>query len=331
MLRLAFRSVALALGLLVIAAGQANAALTTFQQYTGTVALSSDGFGSLSNSGTISASVPAGLDGPCGLSLYGGLPEPDQHRDSARRSTVRPWVTARPCQKSVVRCLLPVVDGACGRHDDRRPGHRRRPGRHLQLHGDGGELFTGRRSARGRGPEPPVAGRDRRHSRRVLERGRQIRPRSTSSIRSTLLDPGFFAEMILASSFSCCDQRPKSRSTARSSVGTPATTMMVLNIADGSLITVGGFDDPFSPLLPELRRRPRALQPGSLRDRRRHEHQRPHPVTRTRPTTSSWPGSMSPALPASTSRRPPPPASRRPPPPAPFQSLHRWRSSAWVW
>ena len=43
-----------------IASGSAHASLTAFQQYVGNVGYSSDGFGSLSQSGTISASVPIG-------------------------------------------------------------------------------------------------------------------------------------------------------------------------------------------------------------------------------------------------------------------------------
>jgi hypothetical protein len=45
---------------LLLAAGSANAALTTFQTYTGTVGLSSDGWGSTTQSGQIQAFVPAG-------------------------------------------------------------------------------------------------------------------------------------------------------------------------------------------------------------------------------------------------------------------------------
>lgn len=44
----------------LVIAGSAQATLTTFQQYTGTVGLSSDGWGSVNQRGTISAYVPAG-------------------------------------------------------------------------------------------------------------------------------------------------------------------------------------------------------------------------------------------------------------------------------
>ena len=44
----------------VTLAGSASATLTSFQMYTGNVGYSSDGFGSVTQSGTISASVPTG-------------------------------------------------------------------------------------------------------------------------------------------------------------------------------------------------------------------------------------------------------------------------------
>ena len=44
----------------LLAAGSAHASLTAFQQYVGTYGYSSDGFGSTTQTGTISASVPAG-------------------------------------------------------------------------------------------------------------------------------------------------------------------------------------------------------------------------------------------------------------------------------
>jgi hypothetical protein len=63
-------------------------------------------------------------------------------------------------------------------------------------------------------------------------------------------DPDFFAEMRLGIGFSCCSQ---------TSTVTVNGTMITQNagnnddgaqVANGSLITVGGFDDPFSTLLP---------------------------------------------------------------------------------
>ena len=43
-----------------LSAGGAHASLTVFQTFTGNVGVSSDGFGSVSQGGTISANVPAG-------------------------------------------------------------------------------------------------------------------------------------------------------------------------------------------------------------------------------------------------------------------------------
>lgn len=76
----------------------------------------------------------------------------------------------------------------------------------------------------------------------------------TTSINfATPLDknaPGFFAEMRLGDSFSCCGQ-----ASTVSVNGVTITTNAGNNddgaaTVDGSLITVGGFNDPFSPFLP---------------------------------------------------------------------------------
>src|SRR5512137_1104334 len=57
---------------ILLAAGSANAALTSFQTFTGNVGYSMDGYGSLSQSGTISASVPVGAT-VLAAYLYTGL------------------------------------------------------------------------------------------------------------------------------------------------------------------------------------------------------------------------------------------------------------------
>jgi hypothetical protein len=62
--------------------------------------------------------------------------------------------------------------------------------------------------------------------------------------------PGFFAEMRLGIGFSCCNQQ-----STISVNGTVITTTAGNNddgdaVADGALITVGGYDDAFSPMLP---------------------------------------------------------------------------------
>jgi hypothetical protein len=67
------------------------------------------------------------------------------------------------------------------------------------------------------------------------------------------LDPaaaGFFAEMRIASSFSCCGQDSTITVNGTTITETAGNNDDGLEVANGSLITVGGFDDPFSPLLP---------------------------------------------------------------------------------
>jgi hypothetical protein len=62
--------------------------------------------------------------------------------------------------------------------------------------------------------------------------------------------PGFFAEMRIGDSFSCCGQKSTISVNGVTITDNAGNNDDGLQVADGSLITVGGFDDPFSPLLP---------------------------------------------------------------------------------
>ena len=67
------------------------------------------------------------------------------------------------------------------------------------------------------------------------------------------LDPaaaGFFAEMRIASSFSCCGQDSNITVNGTTITEVAGNHDDGLETDNGSLITVGGFDDPFSPFLP---------------------------------------------------------------------------------
>jgi hypothetical protein len=63
-------------------------------------------------------------------------------------------------------------------------------------------------------------------------------------------DPGFFAEMRLGIGFSCCNQASSVFVNGNLLTENAGNNDDGEEVANGSLITVGGFDDPFSPLLP---------------------------------------------------------------------------------
>lgn len=63
-------------------------------------------------------------------------------------------------------------------------------------------------------------------------------------------DPNFFAEMVLAINFSCCDQRSLVQVNGSLLTENAGNFDDGENQANGSLITVGSFDDPFSPANP---------------------------------------------------------------------------------
>jgi hypothetical protein len=65
--------------------------------------------------------------------------------------------------------------------------------------------------------------------------------------------PGFFAEMRLGIGFSCCGQRSTvtvNGNLLTENAGNNDDADVFPNLGNGNLITVGGFDDPFSPANP---------------------------------------------------------------------------------
>ena len=228
----------------LLSAGGAQASLTTFAQYVGNVGYSSDGFGSTGQSGTISASVPVGstvlaaylytsthfdntLTGVGGTLAgqavtYAGLPTAISFLRAARAD--------------VTSIVKPLIDGGPG----------------------GVYNFEVTETATSQSGEALVViyslaslgistiG--------ILD-GSAAQTADTASLSfATPLDPnapGFSAELALGIGHSCCSQA--SKVTVNGTVITEVAGNNddgVGTTNNGQLITVGGYDDPFSTLLP---------------------------------------------------------------------------------
>ena len=229
------------LGLLACSALPATswASLTVFQTYTGNVAMSSDGFGSLSDSGVITASVPAGATVVAAYlysSTFFTAATPTVTLDGTT-VTFGPRVanTTACCdlasfRADVTSIVAPTIDGGGGgvyNFDIAEIG--------LGANTDGEALVVVYELASL--PTATVG---------ILDGFASVTGDSATLNFANPLDPndpGFFAEMILGIGFSCCDQR---------STVTVNGTLMTENagnfddgdaLANGSLITVGSFDN----------------------------------------------------------------------------------------
>ena len=227
-----------------IAAAPAMATLTSFATFTGSVGYSSDGFGIVGTTpGTISASVPVGstvlaaylytsyffTQTPSNVNLNGNLVTvgPAMNNSNGFLGSARANVT------SIVK---PVVDGGPG----------------------GVYNFTISETSDSTSGEalivvysnPLIA-----TSTFALLDGFAATGGDVTSVNfANPLDPtapGFHAEMFLGINHSCCNQ------SSNVTVNGTLITQNAGNNDDGvgaadnsQLITVGGFDDPFSPLLP---------------------------------------------------------------------------------
>ena len=236
---------ALVLGLL--SAPNVLASLSEVGTWNGKVGYSSDGFGSLSQSGTISASVPAGstvLEAYLYTATYGSAPEnsTDGTMLNGVAVTFSAWVNnpSYPAvsmrRADVTAIVKPVIDVGVGGVYDFTVDE-------VTALQDGEALVVVYENASL--DDATFA---------LVEgfsdiSGDNFSINFAEPIDTT--DPNFFAEMFLGISFSCCNQV--------STVAVNGTTITE-NAGDrddavgsgnnGSLITVGGFDDPFSPFLP---------------------------------------------------------------------------------
>ena len=235
---------ALVLGLL--SAPNVLASLSEVGTWNGKVGYSSDGFGSLSQSGTISASVPAGstvLAAYLYTATYSSAPEnsTDGTMLNGVVVTFNIWVnnpsypTVSMRRADVTAIVKPVIDAGAGGVYDFTVDE-------VTSRQDGEALVVVYQNA---------ALNDATFS--LVEgfsdvSGDNFAINFAEPIDTT--DPNFFAEMFLGISYSCCNQV----STVAVN-GTTITENAGNNddgdaVADGALITVGGFDDPFSPFLP---------------------------------------------------------------------------------
>ena len=246
-----------------LAMSGAQAALTSFQQFNGTVGLSSDGWGSTSQAGQIQATVPAGatvvaaylyastyLNGS--LTGVGG---------TLAGVAVGPFtnlgVNAASCcalaagRTNVTSIIKPLIDGGPGGTYDFNVTE-------TSSRQDGYALVVIYSL-----PSLPVA------TIGILDGFASVTGDTTSIAFANALDPtaaGFFAEMRLGIGFSF-DGTPCGTSSSQTSQvrvnGTTITNNAGCNddsadasSANGNLITVGGDNDAFSPNLPTIARGP---------------------------------------------------------------------------
>jgi hypothetical protein len=234
-------------GLLGLGLAPAHASLVPFQTFTGKVAYSADGFGSTAQSGTISASVPAGATvlaaylytstffNPT-LAGIGATLNGNAVSFSALAQNATACCTLRAARADVTSIVKPLIDGGAGGIYD-----------FALVEADGsqdGEALVVVYSH-------PALGIS---SVGILDGFASSAGDAVAVNFAAPLDPtapGFHAEMALGIGFSCCSQA----STVRVN-GNLITENAGNNddgvgaISNGQLFTMGGFDDPFSALLP---------------------------------------------------------------------------------
>jgi PEP-CTERM motif len=236
-----------------MAAGSAQAALTSFQTFTGTYGVSTDGWGSSTQAGAISAFVPAGATVTAaylytstfaGTGGIGGTLAGNAVNYSTLLGATAGLEAARADVTSIIK---PLVDGGPG-------GTYNFNITESSFSQDGSALVVVYSLA---SLATSTVG--------ILDGFSATTGDSTSINFSAPLAPaapGFFAEMRLGIGFSF-DGSPCGASSSQTSTvdvnGVRITNNAGCNDdsadaapANGNLITVGGSDDPFSPLLPTV-------------------------------------------------------------------------------
>lgn len=224
-----------------VACVSASAALVSFQNFVGNYGVSTSGYGTSATSGTITADVPAGAT-VVGAYLYSAA-----NRTNAIGGTFNGTSVAysplgvnnvmQAYRTDVTSSVKAVVDGGAG-------------GTYSFSITETNSLVQDGEALVVVYSRPDLAF----STVGILDGFAASAGDSTSINFSQALDPslaGFFAEMRLGINYSCCNQS----STVRVN-NTVITTNAGNNddgvgaLADGQLITVGGSNDPFSPLLP---------------------------------------------------------------------------------
>jgi hypothetical protein len=228
---------------------RADAGLTASATFVGTVGLSTDGFGSLSQSGTISADVPAGATvlaaflytttfGNSTLAGVGGTLNGTAVSFASLGTDFASCCALTAGRATVTSIVAPVINGGPG-------GVYNFTVTETSDSQDGEALVVVYNLASL--PQGTVG---------ILDGFATVTGDTTSINFATPLDPtatGFFAEMNLGIGFSCCGSQQSTVTVNGTLITQNAGNMDDaddLSPADGRLITVGGFDDPFSPLLP---------------------------------------------------------------------------------
>jgi hypothetical protein len=235
---------------LLFVAGAAQAALIPFQTFVGNYGVSTDGWGSTSQSGTISALVPAGATvvaaylysstfGNPSLAGVGGTLAGETLNYNTNLGTI----PAPACcnltatRADVTSIIKPLVDGGPG-------GVYNFDITETSVSQDGSALVLVY--------SHPTLGIS---TVGILDGYARVDGDTTSLNFADPLDPtapGFFAHMMLGIGFSCCGQTNtvEVNGTLITQNAGSNNDSADASLSDGNLITVGSFDDSFSPLMP---------------------------------------------------------------------------------
>lgn len=238
------KSIAGFLAASVLCIGNAQAALSTFQTFNGKYGVSTGGWGSTTQAGTITATVPAGAAVTAaylytsvtgGISNAGGTLQGNPVTYTPLGLNTTAGVEAG--RADVTSIVAPFINGGAG-------GTYSFPITETYAGQDGSALVVVYQL-----PSLPTS------TVAILDGFSASAGDSTSLNFASALNPaapGFFAEMRLGIGYSCCDQA--SRVTVNGTVITENagnnddSADAILN--NGNLITVGDNNDPFSTLLP---------------------------------------------------------------------------------
>jgi len=226
---------------LALMPARAEASLSVFQTYVGTYGVSTDGFGSTSQSGVISAQIPVGAT-VVGAYLYTSLYSASAVPGGTFGGSAVNYATPLGVDAGFLQAWRADVTSTVAAGYNGLGGVYNFNVTETSGFQDGEALVVVY-------SVPTLAT----TTIGILDGFSASTGDSTSINFATPLDPtaaGFQAEMRLGIGFSCCGQ------TSRVTVNGTDITTVAGNFddgnaeADGALITVGGFDDAFSPLLP---------------------------------------------------------------------------------
>lgn len=241
------RTLMLAALMVAVCAAPARAELTLFQSFVGNVGVSSDGFGSTSQAGIISAQVPAGAvvlaaylytsthSFSAGPAVGGGTLAGQPVAYGAPVLNLTACCNLASQRADVTSIIKPLIDGGAGGvyNFAVTETHAGQDGEALVVVYSHASLPTG------------TVG--------ILDGWASVLGDQTSINFADPLDPtaaGFFAEMRLGIGFSCCSQASTVNVNGTLITANAGNNDDGAQVANGSLITVGGFNDPFSPFLP---------------------------------------------------------------------------------